>query len=100
MRAHRKVAEKLIAKGRMKEAGLACIEAAKGNGRWDSAYSSLTPPKIPEDLEVALRNIGAFKRSTSMSNSSQLQFIFWINQAKRPVSRAKRINEIVGKVSP
>ena len=84
----------------MKEAGLACIEAAKRNGRWDSAYSSLNPPKIPEDLEVALRNIGVFERFTSMSNSAQLRYIFWINQAKRPVSRAKRVDEVVGKVSP
>lgn len=33
-------AERLIAEGRMTEAGLVKIEAAKENGNWDAAYTS------------------------------------------------------------
>jgi uncharacterized protein YdeI (YjbR/CyaY-like superfamily) len=47
---NRSVAERLLNEGRMTEAGITSIEAAKRNGRWDSTYSSLTSPKIPEDL--------------------------------------------------
>jgi len=40
---NREVAERLITEGRMKKEGIACVEAAKRNGRWDSAFSSLSP---------------------------------------------------------
>jgi uncharacterized protein YdeI (YjbR/CyaY-like superfamily) len=92
---NRRVAERLIAEGRMTEAGLACVEAAKRNGKWDSAYSSLAPPRVPVDFEAALRGRGAWDRFTTMSNSAQLQYIFWIDQAKRPETRARRIAEAV-----
>ena len=77
------------------EAGLACVDAAKRNGRWKSAYSSRTPPRIPTDLESALKCHGALEIFTSMSNSAQLQYIFWIDQAKRPETRARRVTEAV-----
>ncbi len=96
---NRRVAEGLITEGRMTEAGLACVEAAKRNGRWGSAYSSLTPPKIPVDFEAALKGCGAWGRFRTMSNSAQLQYVFWIDHAKRPETRAKRIAETVEKVT-
>ena len=95
---NRSVAERLITEGRMTEAGIACIEAAKRNGRWNSAYSSLTPPKIPQDLEDTLRYSGQLERFKSLSNSAQLQYIFWIDQAKRSETRKKRIAEVVERI--
>ncbi|MDI3386170.1 YdeI/OmpD-associated family protein [Streptomyces sp. B-S-A8] len=49
----RRVAE-LIADGRMREPGLAEIEAAKADGRWDAAYASQKDATVPEDLAAAL----------------------------------------------
>ena len=87
---NREIAERLVAEGRMKEAGLARVEEAERNGRWGAAYSSREPPKIPADLEDALRKRGALKRFRATSNSNQVQYIFWIAEAKRPETRARR----------
>ncbi len=95
---NREIAERLIAEGRIKEVGLACVEAAKRNGRWDAAYSSKEPPKIPADLEDALRKRGALKRFRATSNSNQLQYIFWIAEAKRPETRVRRIKVTIDRI--
>src|SRR5512147_17878 len=44
----------LIKSGRMQPAGLAAIELAKKNGRWDAAYDSHRTARIPADLQAAL----------------------------------------------
>ncbi|MDI3409263.1 YdeI/OmpD-associated family protein [Streptomyces cavernicola] len=49
----RRVAE-LAAEGRMRGPGLAEVEAAKADGRWDAAYASQKDATVPEDLATAL----------------------------------------------
>jgi uncharacterized protein YdeI (YjbR/CyaY-like superfamily) len=95
---NRKVAESLMAEGRMTEAGLAQVEAAKGNGRWEIAYSSINPPTIPAYLEAVLRERGNFEKFKEMSNSAQLQYIYWIADAKRAETRARRIEETIKRI--
>src|SRR5215212_6664552 len=41
-------AERLITTGQMKPAGLKAVEAAKADGRWDSAYASQKNISVPE----------------------------------------------------
>ncbi|KAF5566173.1 hypothetical protein FNAPI_1290 [Fusarium napiforme] len=43
----------LIAAGRMKPAGLAEVDAAREDGRWERAYSSSSNVTVPEDFERA-----------------------------------------------
>jgi len=43
-RRNRDKVDKLIAEGRMTDAGLTEIVKAKGNGRWEAAYTSREPP--------------------------------------------------------
>jgi uncharacterized protein YdeI (YjbR/CyaY-like superfamily) len=40
--------------GRMRPAGLAEVEAAKADGRWDAAYESQRDASVPPDLAAAL----------------------------------------------
>ena len=47
-------AEELIAAGRMRPSGLAKVEAAKADGRWDAAYESQRNATVPLDLAAAL----------------------------------------------
>lgn len=47
-------AEALIAAGRMRAPGLAEIEAAKADGRWDAAYESQRNATVPGDLAAEL----------------------------------------------
>jgi uncharacterized protein YdeI (YjbR/CyaY-like superfamily) len=92
---NRKIAERLITEGCMTEAGLAQVEAAKRNGRWEIAYSSQEPPTIPAYLEAALKERGMFEKFKALSNSAQLQYIYWIADAKKPETRERRIDETI-----
>ena len=47
-------AEELIAAGRMRPRGLAEVERAKADGRWDRAYASGKDMKVPDDLQAAI----------------------------------------------
>lgn len=46
--------ETLLAAGRMRESGLAQVEAARSDGRWDAAYPSQRTATVPADLAAAL----------------------------------------------
>src|SRR3982751_2530692 len=45
---------RLVKAGKMKPPGLAQVDAAKADARWDKAYS-MTKTKVPEDLLAAIR---------------------------------------------
>src|SRR5574337_12350 len=51
---NREKAEALVSDGRMWPAGLAAIDRAKANGRWDGAYASARRATVPDDLQRAL----------------------------------------------
>src|SRR5690349_8730464 len=53
-RINREKAEALIEAGRMRPAGLAEVEAARADGRWDSAYEGQRTAAVPEDLRREL----------------------------------------------
>ena len=46
--------EQLTAAGRMRPSGLAEVEAARADGRWDAAYASQAEATVPDDLATAL----------------------------------------------
>ncbi len=48
------LAERLASEGRMRPAGLAAIERAKADGRWESAYAGSASIEVPMDLAEAL----------------------------------------------
>ena len=82
----------------MKPAGIVAINIAKQNGKWDTAYSSKTVPKIPKDLENALKkNKLAWENYNNFPNSTKLQYIYWIKNAKKDETRQKRIINVVKK---
>ena len=89
-------AESLIAQGRMTDAGLAKIEAARKNGLWDRAYTSRRGDEMPPDLEAALqKDKQAWANFSNFANSYRNNYIFWVNAAKRPETRKKRISMVV-----
>jgi len=95
-RRNRERAETLIKDGRMSEAGYAEVERAKKNGRWESAYSSREPPQVPGDLMEALKaNHEAYENFEGFTNSAQLMYVYWIDDAKRPETRSRRISRVV-----
>ena len=88
--------EQLIAAGKMQPAGLAEIERAQADGRWDAAYDSPSTATVPSDLEEALANQPAAKEMFDKLSSSQRYLIlFSLQDAKRPETRARRIAKFV-----
>jgi uncharacterized protein YdeI (YjbR/CyaY-like superfamily) len=87
--------EKLIAAGLMTPAGLSKIEAAKQDGSWN-ALDSIESLEIPPDLNKALSaNKMAQKYFNAFPRSVKRAILEWIASAKKPETRAKRIDETV-----
>ncbi len=82
---------RLIRDGLMTSAGLAKVEAAKRSGAWTKldAVEALT---VPDDLAAALRaSPPAADHWERFPRSVKRGILEWIEQAKRPETRAKRI---------
>jgi uncharacterized protein YdeI (YjbR/CyaY-like superfamily) len=89
-------AENLIVSGEMKLAGLKTIEAAKQDGRWDAAYASQKNISIPEDFQAALeKNKKAKDFFATLRSAERYSFLFRIHSAKKPETRARRIQQFV-----
>ena len=95
-RINREKAERLIAEGRMRAAGLREVERAKEDGRWDDAYDSPSTATVPDDFQVALdAEPAAAEFFASLGSTKRYSFLYRITDAKRPETRAKRIAEYV-----
>ncbi len=87
--------ERLLKAGRIAPAGLAKIEAAKADGSW-SALDAIDAMIIPPDLAKELKkNQAAQKYFEAFPPSVKRGILEWISNAKRPETRAKRIEETV-----
>ncbi len=90
-----KVAE-LIADGRMRPPGLAEVERAKLDGRWDHAYDSPRTATVPDDFAKALaRNAKATAFFDSLNSQNRYAILHRIQTATKPEIRQKRITEFV-----
>jgi len=89
-------AEALIASGRMRPAGLAQVDAAKADGRWAAAYAGSRTIEVPDDLTKALRrNAKARRAFETLDSTNRFAILFRIHDAKRPETRARRIEQFV-----
>jgi uncharacterized protein YdeI (YjbR/CyaY-like superfamily) len=93
---NRKKADELVRDGRMKKAGLAAIESAKANGRWDSAYDSHKHAKVPVDLELALKARPKAKQFfLSLNAQNRYAILFRLQTAKKPETRQRRLDKFM-----
>lgn len=87
--------ERLTSEGLMTPAGQASIDKAKANGSWNilDEVETLT---IPEDLQQAFKaERGSEEYFSGLSKSVKKVFLYRLMAAKRPETRAKRIEEIL-----
>lgn len=85
--------ERMLAEGKMMPAGLAKIEAAKQDGTW-TLLDSVEALEVPPDLAKALKAVKSAKTSwEAFPRSAKRAILEWIVHAKRPETRAKRIDE-------
>ena len=93
---NRQKAQALVAKGKMKPAGLAAIEAAKTCGRWESAYDSPKGSKIPPDFQSALdANPRARDFFATLDSANRYAVLFRIQTAKKAETRTRKIVEFI-----
>jgi len=86
----------LIESGEMQPAGLAEVERAKNDGRWDAAYDSPSRITVPDDLQTALeKNERAKSFFETLDSRNRYAILFRIHTAKKVETRAKRIQQFV-----
>ena len=85
--------ERLRESGLMTPAGEAVIAAAMGNGTW-TMFDGAEALEVPADLAAAFeRYPNAAANFDAFSRSAKFGYLAWIAMAKRPETRAKRIEE-------
>jgi uncharacterized protein YdeI (YjbR/CyaY-like superfamily) len=91
---NRESALRYIEEGRMQPAGLAEVERARRDGRWDAAYEPASRATIPPDLQAAFdAHPGAAEFFATVSSQNRYSVLFRIQSAKKPGTRAARIEK-------
>lgn len=92
--------ETLIKAGKMQPSGMVQVEAAKADGRWMNAYGGQASMEVPADFKDALgRHKKAAEFFNTLSNSNRYSILFQIHHAKRPETRARRIQKFIQMLS-
>jgi uncharacterized protein YdeI (YjbR/CyaY-like superfamily) len=87
----------LIESGAMRPAGHAEIERAKADGRWDAAYDSPRTSTVPPDLQAELDKDAELRASfEDLSSSNRFAILYRLQDAKKPETRARRLEKFVG----
>lgn len=85
----------------IRPAGMAQIQAAKDDGRWERAYAGPKDMLVPPDLEEAIRTKGGTADVVfeGLNRSQRYPLLHKIETAKKPETRKKRIEQIVEMLS-
>ena len=93
---NREKAIALIERGEMKPPGLAEVERAKRDGRWDVAYDPPARAEVPEELDAALKKNRRAKDFFDTINRTNRYAVIWrLQTAKTPETRARRLAALV-----
>ena len=86
---------RLLEEGRMRASGLAAIEQAKADGRWDAAYRQ-KGADIPPDFKAALdASPAAAAHYATLTRQDAFAFTFRLGRVTRPETRERKIAEFV-----
>lgn len=86
----------LIAAGQMQPRGLAEVERAKADGRWEAAYAPASTATVPDDLAEALgANPDAKAFFEGLTGANRYAVLYRIDAVKKPETRARKIAEFV-----
>jgi len=93
-------AEALITSGKMQPTGLAAVDLAKQDGRWNAAYDSPSTTTIPEDFQAALDANPKAKQFFETLNRANVYGFYWrIQTAKKSETRRARIEKFIEMLS-
>jgi uncharacterized protein YdeI (YjbR/CyaY-like superfamily) len=92
--------ERLTAAGRMRPAGLAVVEAAKADGRWERAYAGPATITVPDDLAAALDAVPAARTAfDALTGQDRYSVLHRVHTATTEKTRAKRIAALVDQLA-
>jgi uncharacterized protein YdeI (YjbR/CyaY-like superfamily) len=81
----------------MRPPGLAEVDAAQADGRWDAAYESQKNATVPPDLAAALKaNKPARDFFNQLGKTDQYLVMLPLLKAPTPESRAARLQKMIG----
>lgn len=93
---NRAKAEALVEAGEMQPAGLAEMERAQADGRWDAAYDGQRTSAVPDDLAAALAgNAVAGEFFATLDSTNRYAILHRLQTAKKPETRARRLAQFV-----
>ena len=81
------------------------IRADLGKAPGDAVHVTLTRDTtvrtvtVPDDLRAALDGAGALTAFDALSYSHRREYVEWVEEAKRPATRERRISETVTRVT-
>lgn len=95
---NRRKVEALLAAGRMRPRGLAEVERAKADGRWDAAYDGMATATVPDDLAAALHAAGLRASYDALSAPNRYAFVHRVQTRKTPAGRARCIATLLARL--
>jgi uncharacterized protein YdeI (YjbR/CyaY-like superfamily) len=85
-------AEQLITAGRMRDAGLTAVQAARADGRWEAAYEPQSRATVPNDLKAALDAEPAAREFfETLTGQRRYAFLYRLHHVTQPAARQRRI---------
>ncbi|MEU6401273.1 YdeI/OmpD-associated family protein [Streptomyces sp. NPDC046985] len=86
----------LVERGLMRTSGLAEVERAKADGRWEAAYDGARSAEVPDDLAEALAaNTAAAEFFETLDGQNRYAILYRIQDAKKAETRVRRIEKFV-----
>lgn len=87
---------RLVREKRMMPPGLAVVEAAKADGRWDNAYASPSAAAVPEYfLNTLKKNAKARAFFETLNKTNRYAIIWRLETAKKEETRVRRMVKII-----
>ncbi|HWU24381.1 MAG TPA: YdeI/OmpD-associated family protein [Candidatus Paceibacterota bacterium] len=93
---NREHVERLTRAKKMKPSGMAQVEAAKKDGRWERAYDSSRTTLVPEDFILRLKkDKKAYEFFKTLTRANVYSITWRLQTAKKPETREKRVKAIL-----
>lgn len=90
------IVEELIAQEMMFPSGMAQVEAARADGRWDGAYAPPSKIEAPEDFHALLdRHPAAAARYANLKQMERYRICYRLHDARKPETREKRMRQFL-----
>jgi uncharacterized protein YdeI (YjbR/CyaY-like superfamily) len=84
----------------MKPQGLAHVEAAKADGRWQLAYSPPSQAKAPSEFIANMKkDKAAWAFYQTLNKANVYAIIYRLQTAKKPETRQRRMDQIMAMLS-